>query len=103
MRRMIQNNVYYYSKILCVVFFSYCLINLRINAGKTRQWYYENWCPQGEPCMYYVGSVWDYVFLTSSSFHDGWTLLHVGLISSLLLLMIILLIEIADVTIRRVI
>ena len=103
MRRMIQNNVYYYSKILCVVFFSYCLINLRINAGKTRQWYYENWCPQGEPCMYYVGSVWDYVFLTSSSFHVGWTLLHVGLISSLLLLMIILLIEIADITIRRVI
>ena len=96
MRRTIQKHVYYYSKILCVVLFTYCLITLRINAGTTRQWYYNNWCPLGEPCGYWVGSVWDYVFLTSSSFHDGWTLLHVGLVSSLLLLVIVLLLEIAE-------
>lgn len=98
MRRIIQKHVYYYSKVLCIVFFVYCLISLRVNAGRTRQWYHNNWCgetPVGE-CLYWIGSVWDYVFLTSSSFHNGWTLLHVGLISSLLLLIIILLIEIAE-------
>jgi hypothetical protein len=100
MKFTIPKQVYFFSKVFCVVLFTYCLIELRLNAGMARKWYYNNWCPLGEPCKYWVGSVWDYVFLTSSSFHDGWTLLHVGLVSSVVLLIIVLLIEISDRGVR---
>lgn len=113
MSRTVPKQVYFYSKVFCVVLFTYCLIELRLNAEMARKWYHNNWCGetstmrprldqltplQGEPseCLYWVGSVWDYVFLTSSAFHDGWTLLHVGLVSSVVLLIIVLLIEISD-------
>ena len=96
MKRTIPKQVYFYSKSLCVVLFTYCLIELYLNAAYSRKWYYDNWCPSGDPCKYWVGSVWDYVFLTSSSFHDGWPLRHVGVVSSVVLLIIVLLIEITD-------
>ena len=81
---------YKIAKWFAVGWFMWCGINLYLNAKATRAWYHKNWCgemPVGE-CSYWVGSTWDYMFLTSSSFHDGFALGHVGLIGAILLFII---------------
>ncbi len=51
------------------------------SAEKTRKWYHSNWCHDAmtanQPCGYWVGSIWDYIFMTASSFHTGLNLRHV--------------------------
>mgnify|MGYP003624642820 CR=1 FL=1 len=77
------------------VLFLWSWMSLRVNAEATRAWYHNNWCgetPVGE-CLYWVGSVEDYMFLTSSAFHDGFTLYHVGLITAIVLFIITILNE----------
>ncbi len=81
----------------------WCSINLYLSARATRAWYHHNWCaemPVGE-CSYWVGSVLDYIFLTSSSFHDGFTLRHVGLIGAIFLFIMTYLLEIQHYLIVR--
>jgi hypothetical protein len=72
------------------VWFLYSWMSLKVNAEATRAWYHNNWCGEtlvGE-CSYWVGNDYDYMFLTSSAFHDGFTLYHVGLIGAILLFII---------------
>ena len=94
---------YKIAKWFAVGWFMWCGINLYLSAKATRAWYHHNWCaelPVGQ-CSYWVGSILDYIFLTSSSFHDGFTLRHVGLIGAILLFIITYLLEIQRYLIIR--
>lgn len=101
---------YVIGKVASIGLFLYSWITLKANAAATRAWYHNNWCGetptmrprltslQGEPseCLYWVGSDYDYMFLTSSAFHDGFTLHHVGLIGAILLFIITYQLEIVN-------
>ena len=72
---------------------SICFVALYNNAESQRQYYFNNWCGTGnwndpilvnDTCLYFVGNVWDYLFLTSSAFHSGFSLWHVGMLTGLL-------------------
>lgn len=89
---------YVIGKVASLGLFLWSWITLKANAAATRAWYHNNWCgetPVGE-CLYWVGSDYDYMFLTSSSFHDGFTLYHVGLIGAILLFIITYQLEIVN-------
>ena len=86
---------YVIGKVVSIGLFLWSWITLKANAAATRAWYHSNWCgetPVGE-CLYWVGSDYDYMFLTSSAFHDGFTLYHVGLITAIVLFIITILNE----------
>lgn len=83
---------------LCLGAFLYSITVIFYEAELTRQWYYQNWCdavPQNE-CLYFVGSIFDYAFLTSSAFHSGFTLLHMVALTSIITYIILNQIRILD-------
>ena len=57
-------------------------------AKGQRNYQYERWCPDGEPCLYWVGDLWQYMTLSPNAFHEGPGVGHAVAVVGLVLLVV---------------
>ena len=64
------------------------MANIYKTAKSQRDYQYGRWCPEGEPCLYWVGDLWQYMTLSPDAFHQGPALGHTVAFMGLVLMVV---------------